>query len=292
MDWEKEEKAMIDKIKNIIKDYPEKIRAEKPLIHHITNYVTVNDCANITLAAGASPVMADEPEEAEDIISLSSALVINMGTLNKRTIEAMIIAGKAAKKKNIPVIFDPVGAGASALRNKTAERLLREIKPSVLKGNMSEILFISGISSGAKGVDVSEEDKNINEEIIKEKVMKLALDFECIVAVTGTKDIITDGKNILYVENGHKMMSDITGTGCMSASLTAAYCSVSKNIFLGTAAGILSMGIAGENAFSLAGHKGSGSFRTALIDEIYKTDGNRLLEKAKLYDGQVENLNG
>ena len=122
--------------------------------------------------------------------------------------------------------------------------------------------------------------------------MKLALDFECNVSVTCAKDIITDGKNILYVENGHKMMSDITGTGCMSASLTAAYCSVSENVFLGVTAGILSMGIAGEDAFSSSGHKGSGSFRTALIDEIYKTDGKRLLEKAKLYAGQEENAIG
>ena len=278
---------MINKIKSIIKEYPDKVKSEKPLIHHITNYVTVNDCANITLAAGAAPVMADEPEEVKDIISLSSALVINMGTLNRRTIEAMLTAGRAAKEKNIPVIFDPVGAGASALRNETALKILNEVKPSVIKGNLSEILFLSGISSGAKGVDVSESDRNISSDIIREKIMKLAADAGCIVAVTGENDIITDGENIIYVKNGHKIMSAVTGTGCMTASLTAVYCSISKDLFLGTAAGIIYMGIAGEKAFSAAGDHGSGSFRTALIDEIYKTDGNNIMEKAELYDGRV-----
>ena len=275
---------MNKKITDIIKKYPAAVREKKPLIHHITNYVTVNDCANITLAAGASPVMADDPGEAEDIVSLASALVINMGTLNKRTIESMIIAGKAAKKKNIPVIFDPVGAGAGTLRNETAARILHEVKPSVIKGNVSEILFISGVSSGAKGVDVSDEDKNMNEEIIFGKIIKLALDTGCVVAATGKKDIISDGKRTIYIENGHKMMADITGTGCMTASLAAVFCSVSNDLLLGTAAGILYMGLAGEKAFSAAGSHGSGSFRTALIDEIYKTDGNYIGENVKIFE--------
>ena len=275
---------MNKKITDIIKEYPEAVRTVKPLIHHITNYVTVNDCANITLAAGASPVMADDPGEAEDIVSLASALVINMGTLNGRTIESMIIAGKTAKKKNIPVIFDPVGAGAGTLRNETAARILNEVKPSVLKGNISEILFISGISSGAKGVDVSEEDKNINEKIVCEKIKKLAYDKGCIVAATGERDIISDGKRVIYVENGHKMMSDITGTGCMTASLTGIFCSVSNDLLTGTAAGILYMGLAGERAFAAAGSSGSGSFRTALIDQIYKIDGDYIGKDGKIFE--------
>ena len=276
---------MNNKITDIIKGYPDIVRAKKPLIHHITNYVTVNDCANITLAAGASPVMADDPEEAEDIVSLAAALVINMGTLNKRTIESMIKAGKAAKKKNIPVIFDPVGAGAGTFRNETASRILNEVKPSVLKGNVSEILFISGVSAGAKGVDVSDDDKNINEGIIREKVMELAANIGCIVAATGEKDIISDGKRVIYVENGHKMMSDITGTGCMTTSLTAVFCSISNDLLLGTAAGILCMGLAGERAFALARRYGSGSFRTALIDEVYKISHGITGENAKIFEG-------
>ena len=275
---------MTKKLTDIIKEYPDAVRTEKPLIHHITNYVTVNDCANITLAAGASPVMADDPEEAEDIVSLASALVINMGTLNKRTIESMITAGKAAKKKNIPVIFDPVGAGAGTLRNETAARILKEVRPSVLKGNVSEILFISGVSSGAKGVDVSENDKNIREEIICEKIKKLALKTGCVVAATGEKDIISDGKRVIYVENGHRMMSDITGTGCMTSSLTAVFCSVSNDLLLGTAAGILYMGLAGEKAFNEAGNRGSGSFRTALIAQIYNTSRKNIEENAKIFE--------
>ena len=275
---------MTKKLTDIIKKYPDAVRIEKPLIHHITNYVTVNDCANITLAAGASPVMADDPEEVEDIVSLASALVINMGTLNKRTIESMITAGKAAKKKNIPVIFDPVGAGAGAFRNETAARILNEVRPCVLKGNLSEILFISGVSSGAKGVDVSDDDKNISMEIICDKIKKLALDTGCIVAATGETDIVSDGKRAICVKNGHRMMSDITGTGCMTASLTAVFCSVSNDLLLGTAAGILYMGLAGEKAFDEVGDSGSGSFRTALINQIYKTSGKNIEENAKIFE--------
>lgn len=182
------------------------------------------------------------------------------------------------------MIFDPVGAGAGTLRNETAARILNEVKPSVLKGNVSEILFISGVSSGAKGVDVSDDDKNISEEIICEKIMKLALDTGCVVAATGKRDIISDGKRVLFIENGHNMMSDITGTGCMTASLTAVYCSISNDLLLGTTAGILYMGLAGERAFSASGSKGSVSFRTALIDEIYKTDEYMIGENVKIFE--------
>ena len=136
----------------------DEVRNKKPLVHNITNYVTVNDCANILLALGASPIMADDIKEAADITKISSALVINIGTLNERTIESMIASGKKANELNIPVVFDPVGAGASEFRNETTKRIIEEVKISVLRGNMSEIKFISGLESTTKGVDASESD--------------------------------------------------------------------------------------------------------------------------------------
>ena len=136
----------------------EKVREQAPLVHNITNYVTVNDCANAVLAIGGSPIMADDIGEAEDITAISSALVLNMGTLNQRTIASMLAAGKKANKMGIPVVFDPVGAGASALRNDTAKKVLEQVKISILRGNLSEISFVAGMEASTKGVDSSEKD--------------------------------------------------------------------------------------------------------------------------------------
>ena len=164
------ENEIVIKIGNLLNE----VRNKKPLVHNITNYVTVNDCANILLAIGASPIMADDIKEAADITKISSALVINIGTLNERTIESMIASGKKANELNIPVIFDPVGAGASEFRNETTKKILEEVKISVLRGNMSEIKFISGLESSTKGVDASESDINIgNNEGIKYRFWKV-----------------------------------------------------------------------------------------------------------------------
>ena len=171
----------------------EDIRAKKPLVHHITNYVTVNDCANIVLAIGASPIMADDIDEVETITSISSALVINIGTLNRRTIESMVAAGKKANELGIPVVLDPVGAGASALRNETTERLLAEVKVTVLRGNMSEIRYTAGLEADTKGVEVSEADQKIGTDEGTQVAQNVARKFGCVVAITGPTDIITDG---------------------------------------------------------------------------------------------------
>jgi hydroxyethylthiazole kinase len=258
----------------------ELVRTKKPLVHHITNYVTVNDCANITLAIGASPIMADAVEEAGDIAAISSALVLNIGTLNSRTIESIIKAGKSANKNGVPVVFDPVGAGASKLRNDTTMRILDEIKISALRGNISEIRYISGLASNTKGVDASVNDASDDSGAI---ALTLSRKLNCVVAITGAIDTISDGHSVVYVKNGHPMMSSITGTGCMCSSLVGSFCGADPDsIFKGVTAAIICMGIAGEIAFEKAGLIGNGSFHMALLDAISKMDADTINRRANV----------
>jgi len=262
----------------------EEVKNKKPLVHNITNYVTVNDCANILLAIGASPIMADDIKEAADITKISSALVINIGTLNERTIESMIASGKKANELNIPVIFDPVGAGASNFRNETTKRLLEEVKVNVLRGNMSEIKFISGLEATTKGVDASENDsKTGNDEGIN-VAKNLATKLNCTVAITGAIDIISDGERVAILENGTKMLSNVTGTGCMTTALVGAFCGGSSDYFIGAISGIISMGIAGEIAFKKAGQIGTGSFHIAIIDAISNLNSEIIRVMAKVQE--------
>ncbi|MDR0597814.1 MAG: hydroxyethylthiazole kinase [Treponema sp.] len=260
-----------------------RVREKKPLIHHITNYVTVNDCANITLAIGASPIMADAIGEAADIAAMANALVLNMGTLNERVIPSMLAAGKSANRQGAPVVFDPVGAGASKLRNETVETLLGEIRMSVIRGNISEMRFVAGLRADTRGVDASSKDTLETDALETAKIV--AARFQCVAAVTGKTDIVTDGARSVFIENGHSMLSGLTGTGCMCASLIGSFCGVSDSAFDATVAALLVMGIAGEIAFERAGQKGNGSFRAALHDAVSMMDGKTLAERAKIHEG-------
>lgn len=273
-------KDTIKKAVNLINQ----VRGSAPLVHHITNYITANDCANITLAIGASPVMADAPEEAADITRISSSLVLNIGSLNERTISSMMISGKAANQAGIPVIFDPVGAGASNLRNEICAQIAEKIKISVLCGNVSEVKCLAGEKSQTKGVDACESDmQNVAESVLTAKI--LAKRLECVVAITGAQDIISDGERTFCIENGNAMLSNITGTGCMLSSLIGAFCGAAPNAPLdATIAALLTMGIAGEIAFSKAGKLGNGSFRTALHDAVSRMDTDTLMQGAKIYE--------
>ena len=262
-----------------------KLKEKKPLVHSITNYVTVNDCANILLAIGASPIMADDLKEAAQITSIASALVINIGTLNERTIESMIASGKKANELNIPVILDPVGAGASQFRNETVKRILEEVKISVLRGNMSEAKFIAGLESETKGVDASEEDLNSDNNQGIEVAKSLSQRFNCTVAITGVCDIICDGKRVAVIENGTKMLSSVTGTGCMTTALVGAYlgaCETSEEYFTAAAAGIISMGICGQIAEEKAGSIGLGSFHMAIMDAVSNLNEDIIVKRAKI----------
>ena len=260
----------------------ESVRTKSPLIHHITNYVTVNDCANITLAIGASPVMADDIDEAADITRISSALVINMGTLNERTIASMLASGKSANAAGVPVVFDPVGVGASEMRNRTAAKILDEVTISVLRGNISEIKQIAGMQSTTKGVDASQADITSADDAIA-IAKKLSTDLGCVVAITGAVDIIANGETVVCIENGHPMLSGITGTGCMCSSLIGSFCGAAPDsTFEAAVAALLTMGIAGEIAFENAGAKGNGSFRAALHDAVSRMDAKTLMGRAKI----------
>jgi hydroxyethylthiazole kinase len=256
------------------------LREKKPLVHHITNYVTDNDCANITLAIGGSPVMADEPADAADIASIANAVVLNMGTLNSRTIPAMVTAGRIANEKGIPVIFDPVGAGASTLRNETAASLLEEVKFAAVRGNISEIRFLAGLHSQTKGVDASEADlANTSYGVDAAKI--LAEKLRCTIAITGPEDIITDGNKVVTVSNGVAMLGNLTGTGCMCTSLMGCYLGANPHMPLESAVvALLSMGIAGEIAYEKAGKLGNGSFRIALHDAMSRLDEETLERRA------------
>lgn len=258
------------------------VRSKNPLVHNITNYVTVNDCANILLALGASPIMADDIKEAADITKISSALVINIGTLNERTIESMIASGKKANELNIPVVFDPVGAGASQFRNVTAKKILDEVKISVLRGNMSEVKFIAGLKADTKGVDASEADTKGSYEDGVKIAEDLAHKLNCTVAITGVKDIIAQDERAVIIENGTKMLSNVTGTGCMTTALVGAYCGAGSDYFVAAISGIISMGIAGEIAFEKAGHIGTGSFHIGIIDAISNLSNDIINNMAKV----------
>jgi len=258
-----------------------------PLVHNITNYVTVNDCANVLLACGGSPIMADDVEEVEEIVSISSALVLNIGTLNSRVIESMIKAGKKANELNIPVILDPVGAGASKLRTDTAFRLLNEVKFAVVRGNMSEIKALGNTDAkGARGVDADVAD-SINEENLTEVIEYIKLLSErmsLVVAVTGAIDIVSDGTKTYIIRNGHPMMGKISGTGCMLSSTIGAYCGANKdNIIDATAAAVCIMGLSGELAYEKMkkNDEGTSMFRSHLIDFMSKIDDEMLKEGAK-----------
>ena len=254
------------------------IKEKKPLVHHITNYVTVNECANMTLAIGASPVMAEDIDEVEEMVSFASALVINMGTLNSRTIASMLAAGKKARQKGIPIIFDPVGVGATHLRSVTAEKIIREVCPSVIRGNMSEIKIIAGLAESIKGVDsvASAED---GEEVAQTLSHKL----NSIIAITGKQDIVAQGNQILRINNGDAMLSQVTGTGCMATTLIACFCGATDNWFEGAAAGIMTMGLAGEMAKeSLHPGDGIGTFRMRLFDSVSIMTKESFIQRGKI----------
>lgn len=271
-------------IKTYIGNLLENVRERAPLVHHITNYVTVNDCANITLSIGASPVMADDINEVEAMTSIASSLVINIGTLNSRTVECMIKAGKKANEVGIPVILDPVGAGATPYRTKVAKTIMDNIELAVIRGNLSEIKTLYGINTKTKGVD-SLYDTSIKDELEKGKL--LAKDFSkrvgSIIAITGAVDIVTDGKMIYTVENGHKIMSKITGTGCMCSSLIGAYLGTNEDNLLAALSGVVSMGISGELAYeSLKEGGGTGTFKVKLMDNIYNLSKEVIEKRGKI----------
>lgn len=269
----------------MLKERFENLKEKSPLIHNITNYVTVNDCANILIACGGAPIMADAKEEVEEITTICGGLNINIGTLNENTISSMLLAGKKANTLSHPVILDPVGAGASSLRTQTAYKLLEEINFAVIRGNISEIKTLAMGSGTTKGVDADISD-TVNDETLDGTIVfakQFAEKTGAVVAITGAIDIVTDGKIVYIIGNGHAMMSKITGTGCMLTAMTAAYITANPdNILEATATSVCAMGICGELAHSrLSKMDGNASYRNYIIDEVYNLDGSTLESGAK-----------
>lgn len=269
----------------MLKEMLEHVREKCPLIHNITNYVTVNDCANILLACGGSPIMADDAEEAEEITAICGGLNINIGTLNQRTIPAMHLAGKKANELGHPVVLDPVGAGASKLRTNTAKALLENIHFTVLRGNISEIKTLALGTGGAKGVDADIADKVTKENLPQTVAFakKFAQETGAVIAITGAIDIVADSERAFCIYNGHPMMSSITGTGCQLSAMTAAYVTANPEAPLeATAAAVCAMGICGEKAHArLTEQDGNSSYRNYIIDAICNLTGEELEKCAK-----------
>lgn len=264
------------------KNMLEKIKKNSPIVHHITNYVTVRDCANITLAIGASPIMSDEILDAPEIVSLASAFVINLGTMRESTFNSALKTGKEANKLGIPIVFDPVGAGASKFRNTCANKFLSELKIDVIKGNLSEICFLSGESFKSAGVDVSEEDENKDTKEIVRIARKLSEKTNAVVVATGKTDVIVKGQSIYICKNGHEWLKRITGTGCMTASLMGSFVGGAENSVESVAMATALMGIAGELAYEKTKDKGTASFGVSLIDEVSMMDAKKIEEKLRL----------
>lgn len=258
------------------------IKKLNPLVHHITNYVTVNDCANVTLAIKASPIMADEIKEIKDIVSISSSLLLNIGTINKLKLKSMLKASKYANKNGIPTVLDPVGAGASKFRKKCTQKILKEAKISCIKGNLSEIKSLIDIKSYTKGVDSSKKDfEDIENSINIAKMASKKLN--TIIAITDKIDVIAEKDRVVLIKNGSHLLPQITGTGCMCASLIASCCATNKEkLFEATILGLLIMSIAGEIAFEKSNNEGLGSFHKELFNAIDKFNENTLKQKAKL----------
>jgi len=231
----------------------EMIRQNAPVVHNITNYVVMNNTANALLALGASPVMAHAAEEVEEMVNIASALVINIGTLSKSWIASMLKAAAQAGKKDIPIIIDPVGAGATTYRTKTARDLIGNNPPAVIRGNASEIMALSDDSTRTKGVDIAA--RNLSEI------------YKCVVCVSGAVDYVVEGSKIIKVGNGHPLMTKVTGLGCTASALCGAFAAVEKSAFTATAGAMTVMGIAGEMAAE--GCPGPGSFQVRFLDALY-----------------------
>lgn len=251
------------------------IKKISPLIHNITNYVVMELTANSLLAIGASPVMAHAEAEVEDMASIANSLVINIGTLSPAWIKAMMLALKAANNKKIPVILDPVGVGATPYRTDTAHTLLKHGPIAVIRGNASEIVSLNGQLGQTKGVDSA-----LNTSDYHEHAKKLALKYNCVVWMSGQKDVITDGKATIYVHNGHPLMRQVTGMGCTASALTGAFLAINQNSLRGTAHAAIMTGIAGEIAAKKC--KGPGSFKPLFTDILYNLTLQELEERMRV----------
>lgn len=252
-----------------------KLRETRPLVHNITNFVVMNFTANILLAAGASPVMAHAENEVEEMVGFARALVLNIGTLTDDWVDAMVKAGQKATSLGVPIILDPVGAGATALRTTAAKRILAETSVSLVRGNASEILALAGAQANSKGVDAADSVEQATEQAIR-----LAAELKVPVAITGPQDLITDGNRVIRVNNGHPLMSCITGTGCGATAIIGAFSGVDPDPVSAAATALSYYGLAGERAAVDA--SGPGSFMIRFLDALYNLTPEELERDARI----------
>lgn len=251
------------------------IRKQSPLIHNITNYVVMNNTANALLAIGASPVMAHSVDEVEEMASIASSLVLNIGTLENKWVEAMIIAGRIALRKNIPIVLDPVGAGATSYRSKVCKQLIEECKPSIIRGNASEIIALSDTQAKTKGVDST----NTSDAALK-SAKDLASQTNSVVVISGETDYITDGTTVETVKNGNSMMAKVTGMGCTATAIVAAFAAINKNLLEASTHAMSVMGICGEIA--AANSTGNGSLQVNFLDQLFSLNEETVRKNIRL----------
>ena len=253
-----------------------RLRETKPLIHQITNYVVMNETANATLALGALPVMAHAREEVEEMAAIAGALVLNIGTLSPHWVEAMLIAGRVANERGIPVVLDPVGAGATTYRTETAKRILDELEVTVLRGNAGEVATLVGVDAEVRGVESIAGGAD-PADLARQAARQLGV----VASVTGPVDHVSDGETVIAIANGHPMLAAITGTGCMSSALTGCFLAVNREAPLAAAAeALVAFGVAGEDAAQDA--KGPGSFHVGLYDALAALDPDSLDMRARV----------
>jgi hydroxyethylthiazole kinase len=249
------------------------IRERTPLVHNITNYVVMNDTANVLLAIGASPVMAHALEEVREMVAYAGALVLNIGTLEESWVQAMLSAGEEANARHVPVVLDPVGAGATALRTGTTERIREAVKVAVVRGNAAELATIAGLEAKIRGVDSVSAGDPVSAARLA------AARFGGAAVVSGAVDYVADAVSLAVIENGHPLMARITGSGCMATAIVGAFLAVEPDPFLAASEAMIAFGIAGEMA--AANNPGPGTFRTQLIDAVAALDGATILARAR-----------
>lgn len=251
------------------------VRQKSPLVHNITNYVVMNTTANALLAIGASPVMAHAIEEVKDMVAIASALVINMGTLSEKWVDAMLLAGIAAHEKGIPVVFDPVGVGATPYRNQVAALIISTCKPSIIRGNASEIMSLAKESITTKGVDSTASSNSA-----LDAAKRLALETGAVVVISGEEDFITDGKTVHSVKNGSPLMPKVTGMGCTATAIVGAFAAVNRDMLAAATTAMTVMGVAGEMGAQKA--DGPGTMQLHFLDTLYNLTPETLAERAKI----------
>ncbi len=258
------------------------IRANKPLIHHITNYVVMNETANATLALGALPVMAHAAEEVEEMVGLAGSLVLNIGTLYPELVESMLLAGKEANRREVPVVLDPVGAGATSLRTRSALRILDQVQVAIIRANAGEAATLVGAKAEVRGVESIGVEGNL-----EEFCANLARERKCTVAITGPVDTISDGKRLARVFNGHPLLGGVTGTGCMCTTMVAGFAAVSTDAWAGAVGGLVTFGIAGEIAAARSGEKRPGTFHVELYNALAEVSANDIADLARFEISEV-----